>query len=115
VASATPPPPNNVLTVAPTPPSRHGDGGCGGCFPPPAWWKQLPAAPSFPAAPSSSRCGANGASLLYRDGLIWEYFKDFVIWDVDSVTTVMRIRFLAIKFMSSRLNLAFSYCFWLYR
>lgn len=36
--SSCPPLPDIVLTVAPTLPSRHGDGGCGGCFPPPAWW-----------------------------------------------------------------------------
>lgn len=107
----------------PPPPRHRADGGSYSPFP--AWrrrlWRLLPSpgvvvaaarCPLLPGCPSSPRCGADGASLLHRDGLIWEYFEDFVIWDVDSVTTVMRIKFLAIKFMSSRLNLTFSYCFW---
>lgn len=118
--------PPGVVAAAAPPPRHRVDGGSYSPFPAWRWrlWRLLPSpgvvvaaarCPLLPGCPSSPRCGADGASLLHRDGLIWEYFEDFVIWDVDSVTTVMRIKFLAIKFMSSRLNLAFSYCFWLYR
>lgn len=107
------PPPSSP--AAPLPPWCGVDNGCYShssawqwwrLLPSSAWWQQLP--PHLPdVEPMVVLCTV--AAIL-----ICEYFENFVIWDVDLVIIVWwGLAFLGIKFMSSRLNLAFSCCFWL--